>query len=318
MRDTLMHRRRSVGVGHKARNSRCDRAWLGGAGTLAAGMTSRLLTFGISLCVALCLAAAQVMADGPALSNLVRDTRCAGSGSATQLRPTRQLDQAAQLWSTGRPLGEALLAAGYRADEVHGLRASGSDAAVRGALRQQLCDALQGATLPEFGVAQIRAQRWVILARPYDTPSAAEAPAIARRVLMLANRARGASRRCGEATLGPAGALTLSATLTRVAADHARELATRQVLDHRGRDGSTAGQRVRATDYRPASVGENIAAGPASAEEVMNGWLASPGHCANLMSGSFTELGIAYADAGPGSAGLYWVQVLASPAAAAR
>jgi uncharacterized protein YkwD len=281
-------------------------------------MTPRLLTPGIALFLALCLATPQAMPDSPALSAMVRDTRCAGSGSATQIRPTRQLDQAAQLWSTGRSLREALLRAGYRADEVQGLRASGSEDAVRGVLRRQLCDALRSGTLREFGVAQIRAQRWVILARPYEIPSAAEAPAIARRVLLLANRARGASRRCGEATLGPAAALALSATLTRVAADHARELATRQVLAHRGRDGSTAGQRVRAAGYRPTSVGENIAAGPASAEEVMNGWLASPGHCANLMNGSYTELGLAYADAGPGSPGLYWVQVLASPAAAAR
>jgi uncharacterized protein YkwD len=280
------------------------------------GRLFRLVNLGMALSLVVALPAAP--ADNRALSSMVRDTRCAGSASPAQLRPTGQLDQAAQLWSTGRPLQEAMLRAGYRADEVQGLRISGSDAAARDVLRRQLCDALRAGTLRELGVHQSGSRRWVILARAYDVPGAAQAPAIARRVLLLANRARSVARRCGGAALGPAGPLQLSATLTQVAGAHARELAERNALDHRGRDGSTAGQRVRAAGYHPAGVGENIAVGPTSAEEVMSGWLASPGHCANLMSPAFTELGIAYADGGPDKAGLYWVQVLASPAAKAR
>jgi uncharacterized protein YkwD len=63
-------------------------------------------------------------------------------------------------------------------------------------------------------------------------------------------------------------------------------------------------------------VGENIAYGPANAEEVVQGWLASAGHCENLMGERFAEMGLGYA-AGRSAArhGLYWVQLLAEPSA---
>ena len=49
-----------------------------------------------------------------------------------------------------------------------------------------------------------------------------------------------------------------------------------------------------------------------TAEEVVQGWLDSPGHCENIMDPRFAEMGIAYA-AGHAKRGLYWVQVLAAP-----
>jgi hypothetical protein len=51
-------------------------------------------------------------------------------------------------------------------------------------------------------------------------------------------------------------------------------------------------------------VGENIAYGPKSADEVVQGWLDSPGHCENIMDPRFAEMGIAYA------AGLMGLQLL--------
>jgi uncharacterized protein YkwD len=82
---------------------------------------------------------------------------------------------------------------------------------------------------------------------------------------------------------------------------------------HAGADGSTPGQRVERAGYRAARVGENIAAGPTSAAEVVEGWLASPGHCANLMDARFTEMGLAYAVDSRSAAGIYWTQVFATP-----
>ena len=60
-------------------------------------------------------------------------------------------------------------------------------------------------------------------------------------------------------------------------------------------------------------MGENIAYGPKSAEEVVQGWLSSPGHCENIMDPRFAEMGIAYAPGRASRRGLYWVQVLADP-----
>ena len=65
------------------------------------------------------------------------------------------------------------------------------------------------------------------------------------------------------------------------------------------------------------AVGENVAAGPESAAEAMQGWEGSPTHCSNLMDPEFTELGIAYA-ASPRPTGhsTWWSMVLARPRAA--
>ena len=63
------------------------------------------------------------------------------------------------------------------------------------------------------------------------------------------------------------------------------------------------------TGYRPRLTGENIAFGPESVEEVVAGWLASPGHCANIMDPRFREMGVAVA-LGRKRGHFYWVQDL--------
>ncbi len=46
----------------------------------------------------------------------------------------------------------------------------------------------------------------------------------------------------------------------------------------------------------------------------MQGWIDSPGHCANLMSPTFTEMGIAFVVERKSEPGIYWTQVFATPA----
>jgi uncharacterized protein YkwD len=60
-------------------------------------------------------------------------------------------------------------------------------------------------------------------------------------------------------------------------------------------------------------VGENIAYGPTTATDAVQGWLDSPGHCKNLMNPRFTEMGVAFAAGHAERRALYWVQVLAAP-----
>ena len=45
----------------------------------------------------------------------------------------------------------------------------------------------------------------------------------------------------------------------------------------------------------------------------MAGWLASPGHCSNIMNPDFTEMGAAYAIDKSSAAGSYWTQVFGTP-----
>ncbi len=104
-------------------------------------------------------------------------------------------------------------------------------------------------------------------------------------------------------------------TLDDVAYGHAADMATHGYFEHEDLTGRSPAERVKAVGYREKLVGENIAYGPKSAEEVVRGWLDSPGHCENIMDPRFAEMGIAYAPGQASRRGLYWVQLLAAPRA---
>ena len=64
---------------------------------------------------------------------------------------------------------------------------------------------------------------------------------------------------------------------------------------------------------RGRQIGENIAAGQSSPGKAMAGWLASPGHCANLMNPMFTQVGAAYAADARSDEGVYWTMLFGAP-----
>lgn len=139
-------------------------------------------------------------------------------------------------------------------------------------------------------------------------------PAMASQALKLVNDVRARGTHCGDELFGPAPPMTLSGTLDDVALGHASDMAVKNYFEHVDPAGHSPADRVRASGYQEKLVGENIAYGPKSVEEVVQGWLDSPGHCENIMDPRFAQMGIALA---PGHAkpGLYWVQVFAEPRA---
>jgi uncharacterized protein YkwD len=82
--------------------------------------------------------------------------------------------------------------------------------------------------------------------------------------------------------------------LDRGAESYATTLATHRQLSHTGPDGSTFAQRLTAAGYTGAGVraGENLGMGQRDAASVVAGWMASPGHRDNLLSASWTHMGI--------------------------
>jgi uncharacterized protein YkwD len=89
----------------------------------------------------------------------------------------------------------------------------------------------------------------------------------------------------------------------------------RGYFDHRSPAGTTVRERSRAAGYNWAAIGENIAFGQTSVDEVVETWLESPGHRKNILSPNFTELGIGLA-LGRGPDGKYqvlWVQNFGAP-----
>jgi uncharacterized protein YkwD len=135
---------------------------------------------------------------------------------------------------------------------------------------------------------------------------------IRARVVELVNEARSHSRRCGSERFPAAAPLAVSSKLNDAASDHARDMARRKFFEHRGSNGSQPKDRVRRAGYESRLTGENIALGPVSAEEVVSGWLASPGHCANIMDARFREIGVGLS-LGKKRGQVYWVQNFGTP-----
>ena len=88
-------------------------------------------------------------------------------------------------------------------------------------------------------------------------------------------------------------------------------------FSHTGADGSTVGDRVQNSGYQYSNAGENIAAGQTTAVDVVEGWINSPGHRANILNPNYTEIGVGYEylqnDTGSINYNHYWTQVFGTP-----
>jgi uncharacterized protein YkwD len=127
------------------------------------------------------------------------------------------------------------------------------------------------------------------------------------------NQLRAAGASCGSrGAFAPALPLRWNRLLTRAAASHTADMAANDYFSHTSADGRSMSDRVNATGYAWSSLGENIAAGYATVDSVMDGWMLSDGHCANLMNPGFDEVGLACVAGAAGSRyGHYWTQDLA-------
>ena len=133
-------------------------------------------------------------------------------------------------------------------------------------------------------------------------------------MLTLVNNTRDRGRTCGSDTIAAQPPLAWNCRLDQAALDHSTSMADNDFHAHVSPiDGSDPGDRIRATGYMPQAWGENIAAGYADEESVMQGWLDSPGHCANIMSSSFTEMGAGSAANSASTFGIYWTQKFGRP-----
>jgi uncharacterized protein YkwD len=115
-----------------------------------------------------------------------------------------------------------------------------------------------------------------------------------------------------ERTKGGLQPLRLNAKLNESAQAHSQDMAIADYFSHTGANGSNAGDRAASAGYHYSSLGENIAAGYITPEEVVQGWMNSPGHRANIMNGSYQELGVGYYyladDTGNVNYNYYWTQ----------
>jgi len=113
-----------------------------------------------------------------------------------------------------------------------------------------------------------------------------------------------------ERTVAGLGTLAVDPNVRIAAQRYAEDMATRGFFAHESPEGTDPGWRMRAAGFGWSAFGENIAAGQQTPREVMADWLASRGHCQNLMTPMFTVAGYGIALAGDGP---YWVQDFGRP-----
>lgn len=274
----------------------------------------------ITVCLAALLAAGGPAQAQPAEAhpellralNTLRQQGCSqGARAVAPLRENAALSRAAARMAAGNQLDDALKSAGYRAVRVTQITvrgATGATALTRSTLGKS-CSPAVHSELQEAGFHRRGTQTWVVLAAPFSPPDAAQADNVEARVLALVNAARARPQRCGGQAFAPAPPLRLNDTLQSVASAHAAEMARYSYFSHTGRNGSTVDGRATLAGYPWRNIGENIAAGQTTADTVVRGWINSPGHCANIMSPAYSEMGAAFVVNQQSSAGIYWAQV---------
>lgn len=267
------------------------------------------------LAVVLCSGSARA-ADVLDLANSLRNGRCGSHASnAPALVESTVLNSAARRWAQGQPLEQALDASAYRARRSSGLSLSGwqDNRDLSRLMSERFCTQLKDSDFTQLGIYQRSNQLWLVIAAPHPAPRTDNQAQLQREVLALTNQARAQSRRCGSKFMPAVAALQISPQLNRSAAMQASDMARNHFFDHTGSDGSTPADRARRAGYAWRAVGENIALGPESAAEVVQGWLGSPGHCENIMDAHYSEMGIASALPAGLHSELYWSQTFGRP-----
>lgn len=227
-----------------------------------------------------------------------------GAVRSVRLTASSPLITGAQLQPSGAEAGEVVLTAGTQA---------GSGAA----------DLAFG--MADGGTQVIRVPVTVQAPAPAPTPAPApgaypwyadseRAPSTEElEVLRLTNEVRAKGATCGSTAYGPAPALKWNDALAHAARNHSLDMGRRAYFDHTSPEGVKFSERVTLAGYAWRSAGENIAAGYATPQAVVDGWVRSPGHCTNLMNPAFTELGVGAAQVAGSLYQTYWTQDFAAP-----
>jgi len=267
----------------------------------------------------LIIATAPCFAGTVDVANVLRAQGCGKHAPIAQLlRRNESLDRTAALVAEGEELLPAAAASGYRArtSAVIQVSASGNDLAQL--LEGSFCEIIADPDWQDLGIFSDNNVTWLVFAAPFPLDAGSDARASLTRLVELANEARARPRRCGRARYDPAPPLTTNSALDRAAEVHALDVSRRGVLSHEGSDGSVPGDRATRAGYRWRAIAENVAAGQTTAEQLVETWLQSPGHCANLMDARYSQTGVAIAINKDDDYVIYWVQVYAAPQGSAR
>ncbi|MFC7394351.1 CAP domain-containing protein [Scopulibacillus cellulosilyticus] len=94
--------------------------------------------------------------------------------------------------------------------------------------------------------------------------------------------------------------------LSKMARDKSQDMADNGYFDHQSPKYGSPFDMMKTYGIKYTAAGENIAAGQKTPEEVVNSWMNSPGHRANILNKDYTYIGVGYVKGG--SYGTYWTQ----------
>jgi len=272
-----------------------------------------------SLTLALAIATAAQASEQSQLIDSINSYRSQAQrcgGQASLELPPLASDPRLVLPATGTvDLREALAQATYPMVNVQAITLNGprdAQAAMK-AVQESFCQVVLDPQFVDIGVSQQDRDWRIVLARPLLAGRLGDWQAEGQVLLQMINAARGQQRQCGTQAFAATAPLAWNATLAGAAESHTRAMANQNFLDHIDRDGRTPGDRAELAGYAGQQTGENIAAGQDTPRKVVDGWLASPGHCANLMNPQYSELGAAYAVDPKSDAGIYWTAMFGAP-----
>lgn len=105
-------------------------------------------------------------------------------------------------------------------------------------------------------------------------------------------------------------ALSWAEDVANVARAHSSDMINRSFFSHTNPDGLSSFDRLRNSGISYGTAAENIAYGQRSASEVMNSWMNSSGHRANILNKNVTEIGVGAIKNKNGT--IYWTQMFIS------
>lgn len=98
--------------------------------------------------------------------------------------------------------------------------------------------------------------------------------------------------------------LTLDTELSKVARTKSQDMKNKNYFDHNSPTYGSPFDMMKSFGISYRAAGENIAMGQTTPEQVVQAWMDSPGHRANIMNSSFTHIGVGYV-----ASGNYWTQM---------
>ncbi len=105
--------------------------------------------------------------------------------------------------------------------------------------------------------------------------------------------------------------LKLNSELSRVARIKSQDMIDKKYFSHTSPTYGSPFDMMQKFGFKFSAAGENIAYGQKTAAEVMNSWMNSAGHRANILSEAYTTIGIGVAKTASGT--LYWTQEFMNP-----